>query len=235
MTDEAKPKRRYNAARRRAQAEETRRAIIEAARALFIERGYAGTTMDKIAQRAGVAVETVYATFHTKRAVLARVMEVAAVGDHAPVAVLDREGPRLVRETSDQQEQIRLFSREIREIMGRVGPVFEVMRGAAPTEPEIAALLEEYLERRRTGMAHFVQALLQNGPLRPGLTPDEATDAVWTMTSAEVYGLLTRGRSWPGERYETWLAETLAALLLPMQPGGRHRGLLGQSNRDPSE
>ena len=215
MSDKIRTKRRYNVAHRRAQAEETKRAIVDAACALFIERGYAGTTMDAIAQQAGVAVETVYAAFRTKRAVLARLMEVAAVGDHAPVALLDREGPRLVREMQDQRPQILQFSTGIREIMERVGPVFEVMRGAAPTEPEIARLLREYLEKRHTGMAHFVHALLQNGPLRPGLAPDEAADTVWTVTSPEVYRLLTRDRGWSTERYEIWLAETLAMLLLP--------------------
>lgn len=235
MSDEVKPKRRYNAARRRAQADETKRAIVEAAHVVFIERGYAGTTMDAIARQAGVAVETVYATFRTKRAVLARVMEVAAVGDHVPVVLLEREGPRAVREARDQRQQIQLFCRDIREILERVGPVFEVMRGAAPTEPEIAALLAEYLEMRRSGMAHFVHALLENGPLQPDLTADEAADTVWTITSSEGHRLLTRDRGWSSERYETWLAKTLTKLLLRNLVNGRHRGLLDRSSRGQSE
>jgi len=215
MTGEVKPKRRYNAARRQALAEETRRAILEAARNRFIERGYAGTTIEAIAQGAGVAVETVYAIFRTKRAVLARVIDVAAVGDEAPVPLLEREGPRAVREVRDQREQFRLFSRTIRETMERVGPIFEVMRAAAPTEPEIRALLDEYLHKRHVGTQYFVQAVVANGPLRPGLSMEEATDVVWTVSSAEVHRLFTQDLSWSGDRYEYWLGETLNTLLVP--------------------
>ncbi len=215
MNDEVKPKRRYNTTRRRAQAEETKRAIVEAARALFIERGYAGTTIEAIAQGAGVAVETVYATFRTKRAVLARVMDVAAVGDEAPVPLLQREAALAVWNTEDQRRQIQMFAGGIREIMERVGPIFQVMRAAAPAEPEIALLLQDYLEKRRVGMEYFVRASLDNGVLRPGLSPEDAIDTVWAITSAEVHHLLTVDRGWPPERYETWLAETLEFLLLP--------------------
>lgn len=215
MSDKVKPKRRYNTTRRRAQAEETRRAVVDAARDLFIERGYAGTTMDAIAQAAGVAVETIYATFRTKRAVLTRVMDVAVVGDEVPVPLLDREGPRVVQEARDQHRQIRMFAHGIREIMERVGPMFEVMRAAAPAEPEIAVLRQDYLDKRYVGMQYFVQALLHNGPLRPKVSPEEAIDTVWTVTSAEVHYLLTVDRGWAPERYEEWLAETLRLLLLP--------------------
>ena len=74
-----------------------------------------------------------------------------------------------------------------------------VMRGAATTEPEIAALLQSLLSARRENLGMFVQGLVQNGPLRAGLSVDEATDTVWTLTSAEVYHLLTVGRGWSRE------------------------------------
>jgi TetR/AcrR family transcriptional regulator, regulator of autoinduction and epiphytic fitness len=215
MRDEVKPKRRYDATRRRAQAEETRRAVEAAARRLFIERGYGGTTMDAIAQEAGTSVETVYAAFRSKRAILTRVMDIAVAGDEAPVALLDRAGPVAVREAGDQHEQIGLFAHGIREIMTRAGPIFEVIHSAAPLEPEIAALLSEYLEKRRVGMRFFVEAVASNGPLREGLPPEEAVDVVWTLTSAEVHRLLTGERGWSGKRYERWLAGTLERLLLP--------------------
>ncbi len=141
-------------------------------------------------------------------------MDVAAVGDEAPASLLEREGPRAVQEVRDQSEQVRLFSRTIRETMERVGPIFEVMRAAAPTEPEIRALLDDYLQKRHVGMQHFVRAVVANGPLRPGLSVEEATDVVWILTSAEVHRLFTWDRSWPGDRYECWLWETLSTLLL---------------------
>ncbi len=208
-------KRRYDSTRRQAQARETRHQILEAARQLFTTRGYAGTTMEALARAAGVAVETVYATFGSKRTVLARLVDLAVGGDDEPMPLLDRPEPQRVRSEQDQRRQIRLFAHDMREIMGRVGPLFAVMRAAALTEPEIAGLLQRLLVARRANMTVFVQWLERNGPLRAGLTADEAADVVWTVSSAEVHHLLTEDRGWTTERYEQWLADTLIVLLLP--------------------
>jgi hypothetical protein len=89
------------------------------------------------------------------------------------------------------------------------------MRLAALTEPEIAVLLQDVLGKRLEGMRFFVEALASNGPLRTGLPVADAVDEVWTLTSAEVHRLLTVDRGWSGDRYETWLVDTLAAVLLP--------------------
>jgi AcrR family transcriptional regulator len=216
MSDEVKPpKRRYNSARRLQQARETRRQILASARRLFLERGYSGTTIEAIAVEAGVAVETVYAAFRNKRTILARLFDVSVVGDDQPVPLLERRGPQAVQQEPDQRRQIRLFAEGIREIMGRVGALFEVLRLAAATEGEIAALLADLLEQRLVGMRFLIDALVRNGPLRAGLSDSEAADVVWTLTSAEVHRLLTVDRSWTGDRYEAWLADSLVALLLP--------------------
>lgn len=212
---ENRAKRSYNSTRRQAQARETRRQILDAARRLFVARGYAGTTMETLANEAGVAVETVYAVFGSKRAVLARLVDIAVTGDEEPTALLERPGPQSVRTEPDQRRQIHLFARDMREIMGRVGPLFGVMRDASTTEPEIGELLRGLLGVRRTNMEVFVRWLERNGPLRPGLTTDEAADVVWTLASAEVHHLLTVDRGWTTERYEQWLGDTLTALLLP--------------------
>lgn len=216
MVDQVKPQKRpYNSARRQQQARETRRQILEAARRLFLQRGYTGTTMDGIAKEAGVAVETVYVAFRNKRTILARLFDVSVVGDDQPVPLLERHGPQEVRQERDQRRQIQLFAHGIREIMERVGPLFEAMRLAALTESEIAVLLEDVLGKRLEGMRFFVEALIGNGPLRDGLAVADAVDEVWTLTSAEVHRLLTVDRGWPGDQYEVWLVDTLAALLLP--------------------
>lgn len=208
-------KRRYNSARRQQQARKTQREILEAARRLFLEWGYTGTTIEAIATEAGVAVETVYAAFRNKRTILARLFDVSVVGDDEPVPLLERRGPQEVRQERDQRRQIELFARDIREIMGRVGALFEVMRFAAPAEPQIAALLKDVLGKRLQGMRVFVNALTSNGPLRARLDASRAVDEVWTLTSAEVYRLLTVDRGWSGDQYEDWLVDTLATLLLP--------------------
>lgn len=208
-------KRRYNSQGRRDTARETQRRILDAARGLFVARGYAATTITAIAQEAGVAVETVYALYRNKRTVLARVVDIAVVGDDGPLPLLDRAGPQAVLREVDRQRQIALFAQGIREIMGRVGALFWVMRVAAATEPEITTLLHDLLEQRRQGMAFFVAALLHTGPLRSGLDAERAADSVWALTSPEVYRLLTVERGWTDEAYEAWLLRTLESTLLP--------------------
>jgi AcrR family transcriptional regulator len=207
-------KRHYNSSRRKAQADETRRGIVAAAYRLFSERGYSGTTIESIAEEAGVAAETVYAAFGNKRAILTRLIDVSVVGDEAPIPLLERPGPKAVEREVDQHRQVQMFAHEIREIMGRMSPIFEIMRIAAKTEPEVAGLLQRLLTGRMEGMAHFIRHLAANGPLRPGLGQPEATETVWALTSAEVYRLLTVDRGWSPERYEEWLVKTLMAVLL---------------------
>jgi AcrR family transcriptional regulator len=214
MGDQNRTKRKYVSHRRQAQARETQSQIVQAARRLFIERGYTGTTIEQIAAEAGVAVETVYATFGSKRVVLSRLVHVSVVGDNEPVPLLERQGPQAVRRERDQRRQIAIFANDIRGIMERVGPVSGIMRTAAETEPDIAALLRGILEERLLGMTQFVSWLAGNGPLRDGLAIADAAETVWTLTSAEVHHLLTVDRGWSGDRYEAWLRDALDRLLL---------------------
>lgn len=93
-------------------------------------------------------------------------------------------------------------------------PVFGVMRTAVETERDIAAMLQSLLDERMQGITQFVSWLASNGPLREGLAIADAAETVWTLTSAEVHHLLTIDRGWSGDRYEAWLRDTLARLLL---------------------
>jgi AcrR family transcriptional regulator len=208
-------KRRYNSSRRKEQALQTRRQIVEAARVLFLNRGYAGATMEAIAQEAGVAVETVYAAFGNKRAILSRLIDISLVGDEQPIPLLQREGPQAVMAETDQRRQIELFAEDIYEIMSRMTPIFEIMRAAAQVEPEIRDMYENSLKSRVQGLMTFVRALMKNGPLRQGVTAEEAAETVWTLTSADVITLLVRNRDWSAEQYKRWLAEMLKRFLLP--------------------
>jgi AcrR family transcriptional regulator len=214
MEDEIRTKRKYVSHRRQAQARETRSQIVEAARRLFIARGYTGTTIEQIAQEAGVAVETVYSVFGSKRAVLSRLVGVSVVGDDEPAPLLEREGPQAVRREHDQHRQIAMFAHGIREIMERVGPVFGIMHTAAETEPDLAALLRGILDARMQGMTQFVRWLAGNGPLRGVMSVEDAAETAWAVTSAEVHHLLTVDRGWSADRYEAWLCDTLTRLLL---------------------
>jgi TetR/AcrR family transcriptional regulator, regulator of autoinduction and epiphytic fitness len=200
LSPKTRTKRAYDSSRRKEQALQTKRQIVEAARTLFIARGYSGATIEAIAQEAGVAVETVYAAFGNKRAILSRLMDVSLVGDDLPIPLLEREGPQAVMRETNQH---------------RVAPIFDIMRVAAKTEPEIAEMLQSILNARVQGMRAFMRALLKNGPLREGLTPDQAAETVWTLTSSEVFTLLQVNRGWSEERHKQWLMDSLTRLLLP--------------------
>jgi AcrR family transcriptional regulator len=215
MEHEVKSKRRYNSSRRQAQARETRRAIVEAARRLFLERGYTGATIEAIAHEAGVAVDTVYGTFGSKWGVLQRLIEVSVVGDDEPIPLLDRAGPAEVRAEKDPRRQIELFAIGIRQVLERSEPVYTIMRSAAATEPDLVPLLSNLQTQRLAGMVDFVAGVAANVPLRDGVSRADAAETVWTLASPEVFHLLTVDRNWPLDRYESWLGTTLNAVLLP--------------------
>jgi len=215
MTESHTRKRSYTSTRRQAQAAETRRQIVAAAHRLFIERGYTGTTLDDIARAAGTAVQTVYAAFGNKRAILIRLVEVSVGGDEQAVPILERSEPQAVRQVPDQRRQLELFAHGIAEIMARMSPIFEILRMAAKSEPDIANILSNLLAERLQNMTKFAGWVAANGPLRDGVDLDAAGESVWLLTSAEVYQLLMGDRGWPRERYERWLADALITLLLP--------------------
>lgn len=213
-----KAKRRYDSGRRQAQAAETRLQIVEAARRLFTERGYVGTTIEAIAREAGVAAETVYAAFGNKRAVLQRLIGISIVGDDQPVPLVDRPSVLAMIQEPDQRRQIQLLAQQTREIAERIGPIWRIMREAEQAEPDIAAMVQTAINGRFGGMSQFVAVLCGKGSLREGLSVSAAQETVWALTSVEVHRLVTVDRGWSGDRYEQWLAEALIRLLLPYLP-----------------
>jgi len=215
MAKRTPPKRKYDSSRRKEQARQTRLQITEAAHRLFIERGYAGATIYGIAQEAGVAPETVYAIFGSKRKILAYLVDIFLGGDDQPIRILDRPEPQAVMQDTDQRRQLAMFAQGITEILARATPVLEIMRGAAKTEPEIASLVHNLHTERLENMTTFVHSLAANGALQNGLDEAYAGEIVWTITSPEVFQLLTAFRGWTKEKYLHWLAETLTRLLLP--------------------
>lgn len=215
MTQLNKPKRRYNSKKRQAQARETRRQITEAACKIFTERGYTGATIESIAQEAGVAAETIYAVFGNKRAILVHLVDISVGGDDEPIPLLQRPKPQAVFQEHDPRQQLHLFAEDISVILERVAPIFEVMRLAAKTEPDIALLLQKNLSERLHNMTTFVQNISEHSPLRAGVTDTQAAEMVWTLTSPEVFQLLTVDRAWTSEQYIQWLADSLIRLLLP--------------------
>jgi AcrR family transcriptional regulator len=210
-----KPKRVYDSALRKQQASQTRIKILDAAQKLFAERGYAASTIEAIASGAGVAVDTVYATFGSKREVLKSLLDVRVGGDEAPIDLLDRPGPQAVRAERNQLSQLFTFAGAVSEIIERVRPVDDIIRGAAAVDADVAALRAKMQESRYQSMREFVSWVAANGPLRDGLTEEDAATILWTLTSPEVHGLLRAARGWPAERYTAWLRESLTRILLP--------------------
>ncbi len=201
--------------RRKEQARQTRLQIAEAARELFFERGYAGATIDTIAQQAGVAQETVYSIFVNKRNILAFLLDISMGGDDQPVRILERPEPQAIMHDTDQRRQLAGFSQGIAEIMVRASPVFEVMRMAAKTEPEIDARLKHLYKERLDNMITVVKSVAANGPLRDGINITSAGEMVWALSSPDLYSLLIGRLGWSNERYGQWLTDTLERLLLP--------------------
>lgn len=215
MTESKKVRRPYNSSRRKAQARATRLRVVEAAGRLFAAYGYSGATVEAIAQEAEVAPETIYAAFGSKRAILARLIDISVGGNDEPITLLERPGPQAALQETDPLRQLHLFAQDISAILERVAPIFEIMRMAAKTEPEIADLLHNLLEERLHNMQKFARSLSGHEPLRDGLTEPGAAETLWTLTSPEIFRLLVADRGWSREQYSRWLADALVRLLLP--------------------
>ena len=214
MPDSDKPKRAYNSTRRQAQARQTRQQIAEAARRLFSQRGYGGTTIEAIAQEAEVAPETIYGIFRSKHKILWHLFDISVGGDDAPIPIIERPGPQALLREPDQRRQIAMFARGIATVMGRAAPVFDMLRSAAETEPEIADLVRRLADERWHNMGVVLDAIAANGPLRDGLERESAVGTIWTLASPQMCLLLMRDRGWDEDQYAVWLADSLIHLLL---------------------
>ena len=215
MPTQKRPTRKYDSSRRQVQARQTKLQIAKAARELFFERGYAGTSIEGIAEKAGVAPETIYAIFKNKRNVLSFLFDISIGGDDDPVRLLDRPNPQAVLNETDQPRQLTLFAKDITQILHRAAPVFEILRIAAKTEPEIAELVQRLLHERLVNMNMVAKQVAANGPLRDGLNRARTAELLWSMTSPELYLLFQRDLHWTDEQYTDWLKDTLIRLVLP--------------------
>jgi len=209
-----KARRRYSSPLRQKQATETRLRILDAAQKLFGDHGYAATTVEAIAGAAGVATDTIYATFANKAGVLHALLDVRVGGDDLPVALLDRPGPQAVRAEPTQRRQLAGFAADVAAILERARPVDDIMRGAAAADAEIAALRAKMQRVRFENMRKLAGWLAEKGGFRGGIDSEVAAGIIWTVASPEVHGLLRRERGWSYERYVEWLADTLIRTLI---------------------
>jgi AcrR family transcriptional regulator len=205
-------KRRYDATRRRQAAARTRAAILDAARQLFTERGYAATPMTAIADRAGVALDTIYASVGRKPELARLLIETAISGTDQAIPAEQRDYVRAIQAAPDAGTKIAIYAAAVAAIAPRLALVLAIIQQAARDEPELARLWDQIAERRAANMRRFVADLATAAPLR--LDPDQAADIVWATNSAEMYQLLVGQRGWSPQRYERFLADTWRRLLL---------------------
>jgi AcrR family transcriptional regulator len=206
-------KRRYDSTRRQQQAQETRQAILDAAAVLFVDPGYAATPLTAVAAKAGVAVQTVYAVFGTKRHLLSELVDVTVAGDDEPVALPDRPFVAEIGALSDPVAKLRRFARHLAETNARVVDVMLALAGAATADPDAAAIWRKNLDERRLGMLAFAGDLLRTGAVRADLDADRVADVLWLAMDVRNYDWLVRQRGWTLEQYQDWYCSSVSGAL----------------------
>lgn len=209
-------KRSYKSLVRERQAWDTRQHIVEATQRLLHSEGYAGMTIEAIAQRAEVSPQSVYAIFKSKTGILIALLDQSTFGFEYDAAV------RRALSASDPEKRLRLAAPIARQIHDAQSATFDLLRGAGVVAPELAKL-----ERQREGLRYerqerMIISLRDAGRLRPDLDYATARDIFWMLTGGDVYRMLVRERGWSSQKYQDWLADTLAQSLLT--PTGSRRG-----------
>lgn len=204
----------YRSPLRAEQAAATRQRIIDAARALLLEQGYAATKLEEIASQAGVALPTLTGYFPNKPALLQSVLRSMVSG------TVEKDEPsigaqmRALLEIADPQELLADVASLYRTANERAFELFEIIRKAAAADPKIEEQRQLGAEARRRDQTPVARHLKRRRALRSGLTERQATDILWLYSSTDLYRLLVHDSKWPPQRYEQWLAQTLANALL---------------------
>ncbi|UQX87443.1 TetR family transcriptional regulator [Jatrophihabitans telluris] len=218
---EVKVRRRYDASRRQEQAARTRSGILDIARQQLLESGYAATTIAGIAAQAEVSVETVYKAFGGKSGVVRALWERGLRGSQGQgrgAVPAPARSDALSTSESDPRVVLRGWGRLTTEVAPEVGPIMLLIRAASASDPDMAELLAEAEGQRRERMRRNARRLQRRGWLRPGLSVTQASDILWTYSSAEFYDLLVLKSGWSAGRYGDFVGEALIAALLPPVP-----------------
>jgi AcrR family transcriptional regulator len=202
-------KRQYRSALRTAQARETRHVIVSAANRLFIEMGFGSTTVDAVADAAGVSRKTVFTAVGGKVELLKLAIEWAITGDNDPVALADRPEIVALLQQTDPAALLRGWARFLVEIDARVAPLLRALEIAAEVDTTARSLYEQLQSQRLEGARTIVNRLAELGALRGDLAPDEAADLAWLSGDPSFYDRLVRQRGWSIERFEQWVARGL--------------------------
>jgi AcrR family transcriptional regulator len=209
------PPRRYSTVLRAEQTALTRRRVVDAARRLFVERGYAGTTIGAVAQAAGVSVQTVYNVVGGKATLLKAVYDVTLAGDDDPVPIGQRPEFRAVVEASTGRACLAAYSTVGRVLGERVSSLVTVLAAqAAAGDPDLAAFVATIEGERATGTRNVAAHVARRFGLRDGLDVDAAADVLWALTAPDLADRLVTRRGWGWDRFERWLGTAMADALL---------------------
>jgi len=222
MAGDVKSKRPYESPRRRAQADATRRDILEAAQRLFETNGYAATTMAEIAKEADVALKTVYLAFQTKSGLLRTLWNLLLRGDESDRPVGERRWYLDVLEEKDPERQLRLNAGNSVSGKRRISAILEVIRSAASVDTDVTALWQRIQTEYHANQRAIIERLHERGHLNSALDIERATDILWTLNHPNNWQLLVVQRGWTPEQYEQWTGDLACAeLLRPRRAGAK--------------
>lgn len=189
--------------------------MLDAAAKLFVDPGYAATTLTAIAAEAGVAVQTVYAAFGSKRQLLSELVDVTIAGDDEPVPLPERPFVAEIRALADPRAKLTRYARHLSQVHARQTDVMLALAGAATADPDAAEIWQKQVDDRRAGMSMFGAELLATGMLRPEHDADSVADILWLAMDFRNYDWLVRRRGWSSEQFERWYVDTVLAALCP--------------------
>lgn len=208
-------KRLYSSDLREEQARQTRWRIVAAASRLFVDRGFAATTVDAIAAEAGVSRKTVFTAVGGKVALLKLAYDYAMAQDDEPLAMKDRPGLRDVAAEPDDYQAMTLYASFVTDAAARISGLYLALRGAAEVDEEARTLYETWERERREAMRGGpVPRLVAHGTLREGLTADEAADLLAILIAPSTYHSLVVDRGWKPERFRDWFLDTILQTIM---------------------
>jgi AcrR family transcriptional regulator len=207
-------KRDYRSELRAGQALATRRSIVAAASRLFVADGYGATTIDAVAEAAGVSRKTVFTAVGGKLDLLRLALDWAVAGDDESVALSDRADIRRWLDHAEPQEVLNGLADNLAEIGARVGPLYGALEVAAGIDPAARDLVEEGQRMRLEDARKVVRRLRDLNALTSQITQREAVDLVWLAMDPGLFDRLVRVRRWSTSRFKSWLGDTLCRQLL---------------------
>lgn len=192
---------------------QTRRRILQAASELFVDQGYGATTLQGIAQRAGVAVQTIYFAFGNKPSLLKELVDVTIAGDDEPIPTMQRAWFQDALAADTAEAQLRAHVGGTCEILQRVAPIMDVLRAAGAQDPSLAGMWQQDTDPRLEVQTAAARSLVTKPGARADLSVEHTADVLFGLLSPELYLLFVRDRGWTPDRWRQWVYDTLHAQL----------------------